>query len=85
MRGEMLWFNEVKDRGLIRTDEGERVPVDGSGFAAGERPEGRCAARVVTLQIEESEEGRRARNVAFEPEGAARRARTRFSGRGIRQ
>jgi cold shock CspA family protein len=83
MRGEMLWFNQVKDYGFIRTDEGERLRVDGSGFAAGELPEGRCAEKVVTFEVEEGEEGRRAQNVVFEPHVAARRARLRGSGRGV--
>jgi cold shock CspA family protein len=85
MRGQMLWFNDKKDHGFIQTDEGERLRVDGPGFAAGERPEGRCAQKVVTFQIEESDEGRRAQNVAFEREVVARRARLRGSGRGVRR
>jgi cold shock CspA family protein len=85
MRGEMLWFNEDKDHGFISTDEGERLRVDGSGFAVGERPEGRCAEKVVTFEIEQSDEGRRALNVVFEPTVAARRARLGGSGRGGRR
>ena len=27
MKGQMLWFNEVKDYGFIMTDEGERLAV----------------------------------------------------------
>jgi cold shock CspA family protein len=83
MRGEMIWFNEKKDHGFIRTDEGERLRVDGSGFAAGERPEGRCAEMVVTFEVDGSGDGRRAQNVAFERHVAARRARLRGSGRGV--
>ena len=37
MQGQMLWFNEVKDHGFIRTDEGERLAVGGTGFAGEER------------------------------------------------
>lgn len=83
MRGQMLWFNEKKDHGFIRTDEGERLQVDGSGFAAGERPEGRCADMVVTFEVEEGDAGRRAQNVVFERQVVARRARLRGSGRGV--
>jgi cold shock CspA family protein len=83
MRGQMLWFNQVKDHGFIRTDEGERLRVDGSGFAVSERPEGRCAEKVVTFEIEESELARRALNVVFERQAAAGRARRRGSGRGV--
>jgi cold shock CspA family protein len=84
MRGQMLWFNQNKNHGFIRTEEGERLRVDGSGFARGERPEGRCADKVVTFEIEGGSDGRRAQNVAFEREVAARRARLRGSGRGTR-
>ncbi len=38
MRGKMIWFNENKDHGFIRTDEDERLSVLGSGFAGGVRP-----------------------------------------------
>ena len=83
MRGQMIWFNEKKDHGFIRTDEGERLRVDGSGFAVGERPEGRCADKVVTFEVQGIGEGRRAQNVVFDREVAARRARMRGSGRGV--
>jgi hypothetical protein len=80
MRGKMLWFNEAKDHGFIETDEGERLAVLGSGFAGGARPAGRCAETVVTFEVDDSGETRRAQNVAFEPEVAARRARIRGRG-----
>ena len=83
MRGEMLWFNEAKDHGFIRTDEGERLAVAGAGFAAGERPVGRCARKVVNFEIDASGEARQAQNVVFEPAVVARRARLR--GGGIRR
>lgn len=82
MRGQMLWFNEAKDHGFIMTDDGERLAVAGDGFAAGEKPAGRCAHKVVNFELDDSRGMRQARNVAFEPEVAARRARMR--GRGIR-
>ena len=84
MRGQMLWFNEAKDHGFIMTDEGERLAVAGEGFAAGERPVGRCAHRVVSFEIDATGESRHAQNVVFEPEVAARRARLRI-GRGARR
>ena len=84
MRGHMLWFNQTKDHGFIRTEEGERLQVDGSGFASGERPEGRCVDKVVTFEIEQGPEGPRAKNVVFEREVAARRARMRGGSRGAR-
>lgn len=82
MRGQMLWFNEAKGHGFIMTDEGERLAVAGTGFAAGEKPAGRCAHKVVTFELDESDGARQAQNVVFEPEVAARRARMRS--RGIR-
>ena len=84
MRGQMLWFNEVKDYGFIMTDEGERLAVAGKGFAKGEKPEGRCAQKVVTFDVDESDGVRQAQNVVFEPEVVGRRARMRSGGRGIR-
>jgi hypothetical protein len=77
MRGEMLWFNEAKDHGFIRTEEGERLAVDGDGFAAGERPVGRCAHKVVTFEIDGNATARQAQNVVFERDVAPRRARMR--------
>jgi cold shock CspA family protein len=85
MRGQMLWFNEKKDHGFIRTDEGERLQVDGSGFSPGERPEGRCVTKVVTFEINEDSGERRAQNVVFEREVAARRARSHGGARGARR
>jgi len=80
MRGKMIWFNENKDHGFIRTEEDERLLVTGDGFADGEKPEGRCAHMTVTFQIEANGGERQARNVAFEQEVAARRARLRRGG-----
>ncbi len=76
----MLWFNLAKDHGFIRTEEDERLLVTGDGFADGEKPEGRCAHMTVTFQIEANGGERQARNVAFEQEVAARRARLRRGG-----
>jgi cold shock CspA family protein len=82
MRGEMLWFNETRDHGFIRTDEGERLAVAGEGFAPGERPEGRCAQRPVTFEITRTNGSRQARDVAFVPDVVARKPRMRGRGRG---
>jgi cold shock CspA family protein len=84
MRGKMLWFNDAKDLGFIRTDDDERLLVRGAGFANGARPEGRCANKVVTFDITETDGERRAQRVVFEPEVVGRRARLRSS-RGVRQ
>ena len=78
----MLWFNAAKDHGFIMTDEGERLLVPGEGFAPGERPEGRCAHKVVSFEIESSSGTRQAQRVTFVPDIPARRARMRGRGRG---
>ena len=77
MRGKMLWFNEKKDLGFIRTDEGERLSVLGPGFEGGKRPQGRCAQAVVDFVIDATGSERQAKNVNFVEEDAPRRARMR--------
>jgi 'Cold-shock' DNA-binding domain len=84
MQGEMLWFNEAKDHGFILTEEGERLAVAGSGFAGEERPVGRCARKIVSFEVDDSNDPRQAQNVVFVPEVAPRRARRRSAGRGVR-
>ena len=42
MEGTMIWFNPEKQHGFIRTDEGERLRVDETGFALGEPIGDRC-------------------------------------------
>jgi hypothetical protein len=78
MQGTMLWFNQVKRHGFIRTEEGERLRVDEDGFAAGHLLGDRCRGTQVSfdrtsVQTEEA----RAVNVAVVPLVAARRARSR--------
>ena len=77
MRGKMLWFNEVKDLGSIASDDGERLPVRGPSFAGGRRPQGRCAATVVTFDVDKSGREREAVNVAIDAEETGGRARRR--------
>jgi hypothetical protein len=69
----MLWFNAAKDLGALRTDEGERIEVPGKAFAAGEKPEGRCAGK--TVDFETGENG--LSGIAFVPIASQRRARLR--------
>lgn len=78
MRGTMLWFNEVKDTGVIDTEEGERLSAPGSAFAGGMRPHGRCARAMVSFELTEIEGVRRAENVVFVAEESPRRARRRY-------
>ena len=49
MRGRMIWFNEEKGFGFIRTDDGERLYVDRTGFEPDGPPVGRCAEKPVSF------------------------------------
>ena len=79
MRGTMLWFNQMKDVGVITAETGERVPVGGGDFAPGERPVQRCAGAVVTFDVMNGDDGAKATDVSFVPEVAPRRARMRHA------
>lgn len=57
MRGELRFFNEETQRGLIRTSEGGRFEVLGSGFAEGQIPVGRCAGTAVDFEVDIQVEG----------------------------
>lgn len=81
MRGTMLWFNEVEDFGMILTEEGERLSVDGSAFAGGKRPVSRCAKAVVSFEVTGPTSALTAKEVVFvpdEPHGRARPRRSAF-------
>ena len=80
MRGTMLWFNDEKDLGYIDTDDGERVPVHGQGFASGAGPTGRCGGTVVEFVVTGTGPARVAKDVTLVPEGDQRRARRRRRG-----
>ena len=71
----MLWFNETKDLGALRTEEGDRIDIAGAAFLAGEKPRGRCAGK--TVEFERAADG--VRGLTFVQESAARRARLRRS------
>jgi hypothetical protein len=75
VRGTMLWFNETKDLGALRTDDGDRMDISGTAFLAGEKPLGRCAGMAVEFEF--SEDG--VRRLAFIHESNPRRARLRRS------
>lgn len=75
-RGRMLWFNEDKDLGALRTDEGERLEVPGAAFGHGEKPSGRCAGRTIEF---DSVAGAVTR-LSFVPEPSRGRARKRHRG-----
>ena len=76
MNGAMLWFDEEKDYGFIRTEEGERLYVDRDGFIDRAAPIGRCAGRPVRLTVSERDGQRIGMDVSLvqeEPHGRARR------------
>jgi hypothetical protein len=79
MRGTMLWFNELKDAGMILSDDGERLPVSGCDFTDGARPQGRCAKAQVSFEVSDAGE-RRANGAALVPDEPRRRARLRHPG-----
>ena len=76
----MLWFNEVKDHGYISTEEGERLYVEGSDFAGGDRPKGRCAGLAVSFRVSANGGPRKAEEVALVDSIAPPRARRRHGG-----
>jgi hypothetical protein len=79
VNGTMLWFNEAKDYGFIRTENGERVQVDRDGFVDGAAPVGRCAGLPVRLTISERDGERIAVSVSLVLDEPRRRARRRSS------
>ena len=74
-RGTMLWFNEAKDFGALRTSEGDRVDVPGTAFLPGHKPLGRCAGRAVEFEHVDG----RVSALAFVEDLIPRRARLRRS------
>ena len=82
LRGVMLWFNPAKQHGFIRTEEGERLLVEVSGFAPGHLLGDLCAGTTVEFEREaaEVEEGFRAVGVRVVDYDSGRRARSRRRG-----
>ncbi len=79
MRGKMLWFNETKGFGFIRTEDGERLYVHRSGFEPSQVPVGRCANTPVSFrrEVADVEGGYQAVGVSVFQEMSGRRARAR--------
>ena len=78
MEGTMIWFNPEKRHGFIRTDDGERLRVDESGFEAGHELGDGCRGTRVSFDRSPDElDEARAVNVTVLPLMAARRARSR--------
>jgi hypothetical protein len=76
----MIWFNEAKNYGFIRTEDGERLQVERDGFVGGAAPVGRCAGLPVKLTVGDHDGERIAVDVTLVTEEAPRRARRRSSG-----
>jgi cold shock CspA family protein len=78
----MLWFNPAKQHGFIRTEQGERLLVELSGFAAGHLLGDRCAGTPVEFerQAADVEGGFRAVDVKVVNDDSGRRARSRRRG-----
>jgi cold shock CspA family protein len=74
----MLWFNPLKEHGFIRTEEGERLRVDVSGFAPGHLLGDRCAGTIVEFERQPAhdEEESRATDVRVVNDDSGRRARS---------
>ncbi len=77
MQGTMIFFNEVKDTGFIRTEEGERLQVDRKGFNPGQAPVGRCSGLAVEFTVQEAAGERVALDVSVIEDLPGRRARRR--------
>jgi cold shock CspA family protein len=77
MQGTMIFFNEEKHVGFIRTEQGERLQVDRTGFVPGHAPVGRCSGLEVQFRVSEGQGERAAIDVAVVEELPARRARRR--------
>jgi hypothetical protein len=80
MRGTMIYFNEEKDVGYIRSVEGERVQVVRDDFLPGQAPVGRCNGLEVEFSLGDGEEPA-ALEVSVVDQGNPRRARRRSSRR----
>ena len=77
MEGELLWFNEVRQDGMIRTDDGGEISVLGRAFPNGRGPVGRCGGMRVRFDRVTAAEGAKAVSVSYVPAELPRRARRR--------
>ena len=78
MEGTMIWFNPAKRHGFILTDEGERLRVDESGFAADQLLGDRCRGTRVRFERVGEQDEARAASVTLVPLVEGRRARLRM-------
>ncbi len=80
MRGTMIYFNEEKDVGYIRSEDGERVQVVRDNFLPGQAPVGRCNGLAVEFSLSDGQEPA-AVEVSVIEDDNPRRARRRSSRR----
>ena len=74
-RGELVWFNEAEDHGVLTADDGERIEFAGESFANGVRPVGRVGGIAVEFVLDGTEPG--AREITIVTPDDANRARRR--------
>ena len=72
-RGELVWFNEEEDHGVLAAESGARITFAGAAFADGERPEGRVGG----LPVEFTTDGLTVLQIRLVEPAAVRRARRR--------
>ena len=77
MQGELLWFNEARQDGVIRTESGEDVVVLGRAFPGGSGPVGRCGGTPVRFEVSRDGEEPQALSVTYLTLDPPRRARSR--------
>jgi hypothetical protein len=53
LRGELVWFNEAEDHGVLEAEDGERMEFAGSAFGE-ERPVGRVGGVIVEYRLDET-------------------------------
>jgi cold shock CspA family protein len=75
----MLWFNDVKNLGVIETEDGQ-LPVHGDDFLPGQAPVGRCKGLAVSFSVAGDEPERKAVEVSVVPAVVGNRARHRRRG-----
>ncbi|MBA2568893.1 MAG: hypothetical protein H0V11_06055 [Actinobacteria bacterium] len=76
----MIYFNEEKDVGYIRSEDGERVQVVRDNFLPGQAPVGRCNGLAVEFSLSDGQEPA-AVEVSVIEDDNPRRARRRSSRR----
>ena len=77
MQGTLIWFTPSKHHGFIRTEEGERLLVEETGFAPGHLVGDRCSGTPVSFERIEDGPSAKAVAVCVVTPDVPRRARLR--------